>query len=606
MPDYLRPGIHVMVSQHEDGRRTIGDSHEESEVVSPFNRAAVDEAILRYLARFTSLTDLTIEERWQGGYCIPIRTVLHGWILPVGARDAVADGTCELKEDFRRTPIRLTAHSTSCPPATGSATLAAPGLDFGVAPPLPRREAPRGIRQWNPQRGRSWTIALRNSSVPQFSLSTARRHPQRTMTSREFACNGRSYSPPEQPLAVICIDGCADEYLSVSIAKGAMPRTAAMAAHGYRGMVRGALPSFTNVNNTAIVTGVPPCRTGICGNFFLNPETGEEVMMNSPEFRRCGTLLTAAADAGRLVAFITAKEKLRTVLGDGIVERGGIVFSSEKVDEARQETHGVEHAEDLIGRPRPEIYSGDASIYVLEAGAALVEEGRADFLYLSLTDFMQHKFAPEDVESLEFYRALDTRIGRLLDAGCLVAATADHGMNAKNKADGSPNVIYVESLLTARFGSGIRVICPITDPYVVHHGALGSLVMVHLDDSDRRGDIARFLMEQDGITEVYDREMAAKKLELAPDRIGDLCVLSARDVVVGKTPDDHDLSVLEGGLRSHGGRYEEMVPLLVSEPLTESFLRFVRRDPRNFDVFDIACNGTTANLAVPIPARAIQ
>lgn len=422
------------------------------------------------------------------------------------------------------------------------------------------------------------------------------------MTSTQFTSNGRTYSPPGRPLAVICIDGCADEYLSVSIARGAMPRTAAMAAHGYRGMVRGALPSFTNVNNTAIVTGVPPSQTGICGNFFLNPETGEEVMMNSPEFRRCGTLLTEAADAGRKVAFITAKEKLRTVLGDGIVERGGIVFSSEKVDEARLETHGVDHAEDIIGKPRPEIYSGDASVYVLEAGAALVEQDRADFLYLSLTDFMQHKFAPEDEESLEFHRALDTQVGRLLDAGCLVAATADHGMNAKNSADGSPNVIYVESLLTGQFGGGIRVICPITDPYVVHHGALGSLVMVHLDDPGSSREVAEFLMAQDGITEVYQREMAARKLELAPDRIGDLCVLSARDVVVGKTPEDHDLSVLEGGLRSHGGRYEEMVPLLVSEPLTESYLGFVRRDPRNFDVFDIACNGTTANLTGPATA----
>jgi phosphonoacetate hydrolase len=117
-----------------------------------------------------------------------------------------------------------------------------------------------------------------------------------------------------------------------------MPNIARMEKAGYRGLVRGALPSFTNVNNSAIVTCMPPSVTGICGNFFLNPETGEEVMMNSPEFRRCGKLLTAAADAGRKVAFITAKEKLRTVLGDGIVDRGGIVFSSEKVDEARKET----------------------------------------------------------------------------------------------------------------------------------------------------------------------------------------------------------------------------------------------------------------------------
>ncbi|NWK57388.1 phosphonoacetate hydrolase [Verrucomicrobiaceae bacterium N1E253] len=411
------------------------------------------------------------------------------------------------------------------------------------------------------------------------------------ISDQAFTVNCRTYSPPARPIAVICIDGCADEYITESIAQGYMPRLEAMVKKGYRGMVRGALPSFTNVNNSAIVTGVPPSVTGICGNFFLNPDTGEEVMMNSPEFRRCDTLLNAAADAGRNVAFITAKEKLRTVLGDGIVERGGIVFSSEKVNEATKDTHGVDKAEEIIGKPQPEIYSGDASIYVLEAGAALAEQGKADFLYLSLTDYMQHKFAPHELESLNFHQQLDAQIGRLLDAGCIVAATADHGMNAKNDAQGKPKVIYVESLLKQQFGpEGIRVICPITDPYVVHHGALGSLVMVHLDEPSRKEEMIDFLYQQEGITEVYGRNLAALKLELAPDRVGDICVLSGRDVVVGKTEADHDLSVLQGGLRSHGGRYEEMVPLLLSEPLNEEYRKIASADPRNFDVFAFACN----------------
>lgn len=405
-----------------------------------------------------------------------------------------------------------------------------------------------------------------------------------------FITNNRHYHPSAHPIAVICLDGCADEYLSTAIARGKMPRLAAMARDGWRGVVRGALPSFTNVNNTSIVTGMPPSVHGICGNFFLNPETGQEVMMNSPEFRRCDTILTAAADAGRKVAFITAKEKLRTVLGDGVVERGGIVFSSEKVDEARKETHGIDNATEIIGKPRPEIYSGDASIYVLEAGAALVEQGIADFLYLSTTDFMQHKFAPEAPEILDFHAAIDSAIGRLLDAGCTVALTADHGMNAKNDADGNPKVIFVESVLRQAFGDHLRVICPITDPYVVHHGALGSLVMVHLDDPSIRPQVAEFLFGLEGVTEVLTREQAADKLELAPDRIGDLVVLSGRDWVLGKSPEHHDLSVLKGGLRSHGGRYEEMVPLVLSQPLNAELQRLAQGDPRNFDVFYFACH----------------
>ena len=392
-------------------------------------------------------------------------------------------------------------------------------------------------------------------------------------------------------MAVICLDGCADEYFSASIAQDQMPNLLAMSRDGYRGLCRGALPSFTNVNNTSIVTGVPPKEHGVCGNFFLDPESGEEVMMNGPEFRRCGTLLNAAAEAGRKVAFVTAKEKLRTVLGDGLVERGGIAFSSERADEAKVESHGIDGVEALVDKRKPEIYSGDASVYVLEAGAALLEAGKSDFLYLSTTDFMQHKFAPEDSESLSFYAALDQQIGRLLEAGCLVGITADHGMNAKNKTDGSPNVIYLETILREQIGDGVRVICPITDPYVVHHGALGSLVMVHLDDESRRSEVASLIASLDGVTEVHDRETAARLLELAPDRIGDLCVLSGRDVVIGKTPADHDLTLLEGGLRSHGGRYEEMVPFVFSHRLSNEYLARARCDPRNFDVFDFACNG---------------
>ena len=412
-------------------------------------------------------------------------------------------------------------------------------------------------------------------------------------SSNSFSANGREYHPPARPIVVICIDGCADEYLSTSIAHGHMPVVAGVARDGYRGLVRGALPSFTNVNNAAIISGAPPCVTGICGNFFLNPETGEEVMMNSPEFFRCESILLNAARSGRKVAFVTAKDKLRTVLGDGLVGLGGVAFSSEKVDEARLSTHGIENVAALVGRDKPEIYSGDASIYVLQAGCALIAKGQADFLYLSLTDFMQHKYAPDEPESLEFYAQIDREIGRMLELNAVVAATADHGMNAKNRADGTPHVIYVESELRERFGEGVRVICPITDPYVVHHGALGSLVMVHVQDAAQVEPMRQFLFGLPGITEVYSRAEACAKMELAADRIGDLVVLAGRDVVVGKRREDHDLSVLKGGLRSHGGRYEEMVPLLLSEPLGPVYRQRSQADPRNFDVFDFVCHGTT-------------
>ena len=403
-----------------------------------------------------------------------------------------------------------------------------------------------------------------------------------------LSVNGREYRPPAAPLVVICIDGCEDDYLATSIAHGCMPTVEAMAASGYRGMARAALPSFTNVNNAAIASGVPPSVTGIAGNFFLDPESGEEVMMNSADYLRSETIFAAAARAGRRVAVVTAKEKLRDILAKDL---DGIVFSAEKAREACAATHGIDNVETLVGHSMPEIYSAEASLFVLRAGVALLESDAADFLYLSLTDYMQHKFAPEEPESLEFHRAMDVELARLVATGAVVAATADHGMNAKSLPDGSPNVIYLESILTEQFGPGVRVICPITDPYVVHHGALGSLVMVHLAEGMDVAAIADWILARPGITEVHEREAAADKLELPADRIGDITVLSDRHVVLGRTPADHELQHLAGGLRSHGGRFEEMVPLLLSHPLNESYQARARQDPRNFDIFDFACNG---------------
>jgi phosphonoacetate hydrolase len=408
-----------------------------------------------------------------------------------------------------------------------------------------------------------------------------------------FTANGRTYSPPARPIVVICLDGSADEYLDAALARGLMPNLQRMAVHGYRGLARAAMPTFTNVNNSSIITGVPPNVHGIGGNFFLNPESGEEVMMNSSAFLRAETITGAAHQAGRNVAIVTAKEKLRDILGAGLREgtRRGIAFSSEKVDQAKVETHGIDGASIRAGKERPNIYSGEASLFVLEAGLDLVKSGRTDFAYLSTTDFIQHKYAPEDAEALDFYRQIDDSVGGLLEAGALAAITADHGMNAKQRTDGSPNVVYLEGLLREKFGHGFRVVLPITDPYVVHHGALGSFAVIHTPAGCDAQRVARELLCVAGVTEVMDRATAVLKLELPSDRLGDLVVVSGRDVTLGLSPEKHDLKAVAKGLRSHGGRYEEMVPFLFSAPLNAEYAQRARGDARNFDVFDFVCNG---------------
>ena len=410
------------------------------------------------------------------------------------------------------------------------------------------------------------------------------------ISTKAFSVNNRLYQPQAKPIVVICLDGSADEYLDATLLHDRMPNLKRMVLNGYRGMVRGALPSFTNVNNSSIVTGVSPALHGISGNFFYDAARDQEVMMNSAEYLRAETILAAAAAAGRKTGVITAKEKLRDILS---YKMTGIAFSAEKANQAKKETHGIEDIETLTGYKTPAIYSADASLFVLRAGVALIKKGLADFLYLSLTDYMQHTYAPETEESLAFYEAIDNELGNLLDLGSIVGATADHGMNAKIKADGSPNVLFVENMLETQFGAnGFRVICPITDPYVKHHGALGSYVVIHLNDKSIIDDVKDWLTKQEGITEVYDKATAVHILEQPEDRTGDLVVMSGRDVVLGRRPEYHDLSALDGTLRSHGGRYEEMVPILISEPLNAVYKVKASCDPRNFDIFDFTINGT--------------
>src|SRR5450759_2129397 len=282
-----------------------------------------------------------------------------------------------------------------------------------------------------------------------------------------------------RPLVVVCIDGCQYEYITAAVAAGAAPFLGRLlAGAGTCFIADCVMPSFTNPNNLSIVTGVPPSVHGICGNYFFDPETGEEVMMNDPRHLRVGTILAAFSKAGAKVAVITAKDKLRKLLGH---EMKGICFSSEKADQATLAENGIENVLDRIGMPLPSVYSAALSEFVFVAGVKLMEKERPDLMYLSTTDYVQHKAAPGTPVANDFYAMIDRNLARLDQLGATIVVTADHGMNAKHGADGRPNVIYLQDTLDAWLGKHrARVILPITDPYVVHHGALGSFALVYL------------------------------------------------------------------------------------------------------------------------------
>jgi phosphonoacetate hydrolase len=390
----------------------------------------------------------------------------------------------------------------------------------------------------------------------------------------------------DRPLVVVCVDGCQYEYITAAVAAGAAPFLGRLlAGSGECFIADCVMPSFTNPNNLSIVTGVPPSVHGICGNYFFDPERGEEVMMNDPRHLRAGTILAAFSAAGAKVAVITAKDKLRKLLGH---QMKGICFSSEKADQVTLAENGIENVVDLVGMPVPSVYSAALSEFVFVAGVKLLERERPDLMYLSTTDYIQHKAAPGTPIANDFYAMMDRNLARLDELGATIVLTADHGMNAKHGSDGQPNVIYLQDELDAWLGeSKARVILPITDPYVVHHGALGSFALVYLPASVAPNTVADRIAALPGMELVLTRAAAAAKFELPADRIGDLVVVTRLDTVVGTSRGRHDLSGLDVPLRSHGGMSEQKVPLLVN--------RGVARQPgerrwRNFDAFDLGLN----------------
>ena len=397
--------------------------------------------------------------------------------------------------------------------------------------------------------------------------------------------NGRSYRWPAAPLVVVCVDGCEPDYVRRAVEAGVAPWLGDVVAKGTALEVDAVVPTFTNPNNLSIVTGAPPSVHGICGNYFYDRDAGVEVMMNDPKYLRSDTILAAFSRAGASLAVVTAKDKLRRLLGHGM---RGVCFSSEQADRTTVEEHGVADALGLVGRPLPSVYSAALSEFVFAAGVKLMESTRPDLMYLSTTDYVQHKHAPGTLEANAFYQMMDGYLARLQDCGATVALTADHGMNAKTDAAGAPAVVYLQDVLDDWLGAGqARVILPITDPYVVHHGALGSFATVHVPAATDVEALGRRLAALSGIEVVLDREAACRRFELPADRMGDLVVISTRHVVLGTAAARHDLSGLDAPLRSHGGISEQRVPLLVNRRPRELA---PHRRRRNFDIFDVALN----------------
>ncbi len=400
----------------------------------------------------------------------------------------------------------------------------------------------------------------------------------------EVTANDRSYPAPKTCAIAICLDGCEPEYLDVAIAEGLMPNLKKMRESGTDRLAHSVIPSFTNPNNLSIATGRPPAVHGICGNYLYDPETGEEVMMNDVRFLRTPTIFSRFYEAGARVAVVTAKDKLRALLGAGLRfdEDRAITFSSERSGTTTKAEHGIDKASDWLGMPVPEVYSAGLSEFVFAAGVKLLKEWAPDVMYLSTTDYIQHKFAPDEQGAKDFYAMFDRYLGQLDALGAAIVVTADHGMKPKHDDKGEPAVIYVQDLMDAWLGKeAARVILPITDPYVVHHGALGSFATAYLPKGADRAAIIARLKALPQMLEILSKEEAVATYELPSDRIGDLTMISTVNMTIGTSAHRHDLAALKEPLRSHGGLTEQEVPFIVNRVLE------VPNAPklRNFDAF---------------------
>ena len=387
------------------------------------------------------------------------------------------------------------------------------------------------------------------------------------MTSKIDINNKTYHTKLKKTVIVICLDGSQKEYFDEALKRNLMPNLKQFLKNGLFLLAHSAIPSFTNPNNISIVTGQPSSVHGICGNFFFDPDLQEEIMMNDPRFLRAPTILEKLYDEGLKIACVTAKDKLRTLLGNGLKynNKRAICFSAEKSNEANEANNGIANVNEWLKKNVPDVYSQELSEFVMASGVKLLNEFKPDIMYLSTTDFIQHKYEPGHPSANKFYEMFDHYIGLLNSNKSSIVITADHGMKPKSKKDGSPNAIYLQDILNQKYGiNSTRVILPITDPYVVHHGALGSYATIYVNDLSKVEFIIETINSIKGIDVVFNKEDACKKFNLPPDRTGDIVCMSDENMTIGSSVEKHDLSGLNEPLRSHGGLFEREVPFITN------------------------------------------
>ncbi|XXQ36810.1 Phosphonoacetate hydrolase [Plasmodiophora brassicae] len=448
------------------------------------------------------------------------------------------------------------------------------------------------------------------------------RQPARRLLSTEtIVVNRTTYNQPGRgwrPTVGICLDGTSVEYIVEAIRAGAMPNlqnwtsghweAIPSAAPGCsRGLAAAVMPTFTNPNNVSIATGTTPRVHGISGNYFYDAERDEDVHMNAASYIRAPTIFSEMERRGVKVIVTTAKQKLYDLLAANLDLSQSIVVASETAEDQTTTAHLARHG--IEGGIRallpsyattPGIYDPRISYHSLDTALALLQRHMEQspmtpaMVYCSTTDFVQHQFVPGSPEANEFCAAVDERLGRF-DSECsaMIGITADHGMNDKVKYDGTPNICYLRPVVD-RVGVKCRIVLPITDAYVRHHGGLGSFAMLHFDNKRDAREAHGELCRMRGMYTIVNKAAAADEMSLPKDRLGDIVLVAKRDFVFASSPEEHDLSQLDPGvkLRSHGGFSEMTVPMYFNFKLNDAYAKRLHSgEMRNFHLFEALCNG---------------
>ena len=333
---------------------------------------------------------------------------------------------------------------------------------------------------------------------------------------------------------VICIDGLDPEYLEAC----ETPNLRELARKGFLKVGLCMMPSVTNVNNVSLVTASYPEAHGICSNYWLVRERGEEIYLESGEYIMAETFFQQAQRQGKTSILVTSKDKLRTLLGNGTT----VSVSSEQPPDWVVEGVG----------PAPAIYSLEVNGWVIDAASYIMSRHPADVVYITTTDYAMHTYEPDHPQSQTHMSILDDAIGKLMEAhpDAALLVTADHGMSQKTRMVDLKNAL-------GRFGIKANAVPIIKDRYVVHHSNLGGCAYVYLQPPDLDEGL-KVLRDTPGVDEALPRAEAAARFRLYKERIGEIMVTGGKHVVFG----DPSEVEMPPNLRSHGSTHECRVPLV--------------------------------------------